>query len=914
MNNKLLPVILLSFLTQFSVAADYPKTVRVYNFEIPFQGQMPQGWSVWKVDDIGQVATDNIGYKSRKSIKVSGAKNVALTYDLRVIPGETYIVESLCRQTCDGTPALHVNWKNSNRTLNKYAGFNQAKFKSFDGEWKKAQLKVVVPKDITYLSLVLTAEGQKNPQDAVWFDDVKIIKPTSKLVPMPEPDEPAPLVEVDLKDSDYHLFTSNLEALSTLRMASLKHNDNIGDEGVAKWITPNSVRKFAKFMRDSGFNVILTEGQRYLMSDTREHPVYPDVLKGSLPFPELVKNTKTIVDACHAEGMKVFLHLTACAAPMEMREKHPDWMTVDVNDGKMKSTWGLEWLCLNNPEFRREYLKRLEKLIAETKCDGLMLDETTLMYDTCGCKNCREKFKRETGMTMPPQGTPWFRDLTNPIYKKFLEWRLQQCLEFNGEVLAILKKYTPDGMMLSYYAVPYIPTAWYEHGASNEIAAMIGQANGLEAISNYEQYWALYIANMKIVRSTAEHKIGSTFTIKAYNNYTQMHYFWLLSLSQGSHQYWSWYMNDDMKKARQPLVQWEMKNSDLLAGLYSAADTGVVISTRSNNLHSSPLGSLKFQNSYFAVAETLTAAQIPFKAVGDMDIDQPLSGKCKTLIALNLSLMSEAQAKNIRQFVSDGGTLIAALDTSLYDENGNRRPNFALADVFGCDYVATIEKEGVMSIDKSQRLFGDVTGKFSSPDVSVEVKPLDDAEIWGSIDIDGKKLPGIVYRKYSKGQIVYFAGHIEPLIYFDEFNGVKIIPRPYGDDRNMQMVRLFTSLVKNTADDKVQVDNLPAGVVVETYRHDYKGHKGFMVCLFNATGLYADGKPFKQRVNFPDIKSQLPDKGQPILVHLKDAGVTKAFAISPDFKGKQELQVLKNGNDVSIKLPNFGRLIMIYFE
>ena len=42
-------------------------------------------------------------------------------------------------------------------------------------------------------------------------------------------------------------------------------------------------------------------------------------------------------------------------------------------------------------------------------------------------------------------------------------------------------------------------------------------------------------------------------------------------------------------------------------------------------------------------------------------------------------------------FVNRGGAIVATNETSLYDERGKPRPNFALADLFGCDYAGKVD-------------------------------------------------------------------------------------------------------------------------------------------------------------------------------------------------------------------------------
>jgi hypothetical protein len=63
----------------------------------------------------------------------------------------------------------------------------------------------------------------------------------------------------------------------------------------------------------------------------------------------------------------------------------------------------------------------------------------------------------------------------------------------------------------------------------------------------------------------------------------------------------------------------------------------------------------------------------------------------KTLILPNIAALSDAQCDQLRAFVAKGGSIIATQETSLYDEHGVRRKNFALADLFGVDWAGKSE-------------------------------------------------------------------------------------------------------------------------------------------------------------------------------------------------------------------------------
>jgi hypothetical protein len=77
--------------------------------------------------------------------------------------------------------------------------------------------------------------------------------------------------------------------------------------------------------------------------------------------------------------------------------------------------------------------------------------------------------------------------------------------------------------------------------------------------------------------------------------------------------------------------------------------------------------------------------------VHDKLLDPAHLAAFKTLILPNIAVLSDAQCDQLRAFVAGGGSLIATHETSLYDEKGTRRKNFALADLFGVDWTGKSE-------------------------------------------------------------------------------------------------------------------------------------------------------------------------------------------------------------------------------
>jgi hypothetical protein len=85
--------------------------------------------------------------------------------------------------------------------------------------------------------------------------------------------------------------------------------------------------------------------------------------------------------------------------------------------------------------------------------------------------------------------------------------------------------------------------------------------------------------------------------------------------------------------------------------------------------------------------QALVESRVPFEMVHDHLLDPEHLAPYKTLILPNLAALSDAQCDQLRAFVSVGGSIVATHETSLYDEWGTRRKNFALADLFGVDWT-----------------------------------------------------------------------------------------------------------------------------------------------------------------------------------------------------------------------------------
>ncbi len=85
---------------------------------------------------------------------------------------------------------------------------------------------------------------------------------------------------------------------------------------------------------------------------------------------------------------------------------------------------------------------------------------------------------------------------------------------------------------------------------------------------------------------------------------------------------------------------------------------------------------------------------LPVTVIADWNLNPTDLARYKVLILPNTACLSDNQARVVADWVRQGGGLVATVDTSLCDEMGEPRKDFALADVFGVHYKGIPTGEG----------------------------------------------------------------------------------------------------------------------------------------------------------------------------------------------------------------------------
>jgi hypothetical protein len=96
-----------------------------------------------------------------------------------------------------------------------------------------------------------------------------------------------------------------------------------------------------------------------------------------------------------------------------------------------------------------------------------------------------------------------------------------------------------------------------------------------------------------------------------------------------------------------------------------------------------------YLNGYY---QALVEARIPFQLIYEGSLDAAVLDRYRVVILPNVTRLSLGQCQLLRDYVARGGRLVATHESSLYDEQGTRRGDFGLADLYGCSFAGQVDE------------------------------------------------------------------------------------------------------------------------------------------------------------------------------------------------------------------------------
>ncbi len=426
---------------------------------------------------------------------------------------------------------------------------------------------------------------------------------------------------------------------------------------------------------------------------------------------------------------------------------NPDWAYRDTPDGHIPVWWDLgsrrSAFCWNTG-YRQAFYDLIEHLVTRYDIDGVYFDAWKIFYrfrypQVCYCSGCTRNFKEATGLTLPYRENPrQYTTAERQAIDRYHDWYLQKLLAIFRETKRRIRSHKNIPLIFNLNHARHIRNRSFTHPQIVEESdaflyemstSMLERAEGISlAVSHGLAVWPY---------SDAYHGYPR---IPVYQWGQQQHIYATMAFG-GSPTLYHTYVFVDHPDARGPVSEafgTFARNSEFVRGFRPLPFCAVVWNDRDPPGHAGTSWLWKC-DARLCTAGAFAACldrHIQVTALLQEDLARPeVLSRYTVLYLPDICSLSAEQVAGIERFVAAGGGLVMTYATSLYNQDGTRRKDFALG---------AVAKVRPVQPDKTTRDKMEATLAMGSGwDLYVKARP-NQQVLKGSLA--GELIPGAVYE------------------------------------------------------------------------------------------------------------------------------------------------------------------------
>jgi len=397
--------------------------------------------------------------------------------------------------------------------------------------------------------------------------------------------------------------------------------------------------------------------------------------------------------AAHEEGLAVFARMDSNRAHEEFYNAHPDWFTVDLAGNPYKAG-ELYITCINSPYYNEHIPSILTEIVKLYQPEGFTDNSWSgLGRDSiCYCGNCKKSFLGKTGRELPLE-----KNWDEPGYREWIIWSYERRLEvWDLNNITTRAAGGPDcvwaGMNSGSISEQSRSFRDFKEICKRADIIMLdsqarSDAGGFQQNANTGKLIHGLLGWEKLVpESMAMYQAGRP-TFRLASKPVPEARMWMIEGIAGGIQPWWHYVSAYHEDRRiyhtpAPILKWHKNNEIFLTDRYPVATVGVIWSQKNTDFYGRDESELMVELPLRGITQALIRARIPYLPVNADHIDRE-AGKLSLLILPNIGVLTDNQISSIKRFVQGGGGLIATGKSSLYNEWGDLRPDYALGNIFG---------------------------------------------------------------------------------------------------------------------------------------------------------------------------------------------------------------------------------------
>jgi hypothetical protein len=400
----------------------------------------------------------------------------------------------------------------------------------------------------------------------------------------------------------------------------------------------------------------------------------------------------TLVAGCRALGMNVVARTDPHAVRDAVKAAHPDWISVTAA-GEPRRHWANPdlWVTCALGPYNFEFMDQVNReIVSKYKVDGIFANRWAPQGGDCYCTHCQQNFRAASGRDLPR--TPDRRD---PARRAFIEWRKARLTELWKRWDASIRAISPEAR--------FIPNGPPDLATAGDLQAPIQFAD-YQARRGLMPPWGNG-RRAKEYRSVMERRpVGGIFSVGLEEPYRWKDSvqseseirLWVAEGTANGMRPWFTKFSGVLYDRRwlavvERIYEWHHTHERYLRNEAPLARVALLHSEQTGTYHAGVAQGDRHGDHVLGMYHALVEARLPFELVHEAFLTPERLDRFKLLILADTAALSDAQCRAIRAYVDRGGSVLATFTSSLFNEFGERRTDFGLADLFGVSFNGRID-------------------------------------------------------------------------------------------------------------------------------------------------------------------------------------------------------------------------------